>query len=69
MVDNSWFQAYINDPQDVLETDAGEIVKIVPQDYLYGNTSPSAYVSGVLRDQFELVTVVMTFQLPTFGRT
>lgn len=60
VVDNSWFQAYINDPQDVLETDAGEIVKIVPQDYLYGNTSPSAYVSGVLRDQFELVTVVMS---------
>jgi hypothetical protein len=58
--DNSWFQAYINDPQDVLSTNAGEIVKIVPQDYTYGNTSPSAYVPGVLRDQYELANVVMS---------
>jgi hypothetical protein len=60
VADNSWFQTYINDPKDVLLFHAGEIVKIVPQDYAYGNTSPSAYVAGVLRDQYELATVVMS---------
>ncbi len=60
VADNSWFQTYINDPQDILLFNAGQVVKIVPQDYSYGNTSPSAYVQGVLRDQYELATVVMS---------
>lgn len=60
VVDDSWFQAYINDPQDVLRTNVGEVVKIVPEDYAYGNTNPSAYVPGVLRGQYELATVVMS---------
>lgn len=59
VADNSWFKAYINDPADVLHTDLGEIVKIVPQDFAQGNTNPSAYVPGVLRDQYELAMVVM----------
>jgi hypothetical protein len=60
VADNSWFQTYINDPQDILLFNAGDVVKIVPQDYSYGNTNPSAYVTGVLRDQYELATVVMS---------
>lgn len=60
VADNSWFQVYINDPQDILHTDSGEIVKIVPQDYSFGSTSPSAYVAGIQRGQYELVNVVMS---------
>lgn len=60
VANNSWFQAYINNPQDVLNTQSGEVVKIVPQDYAHGNTSPSAYVSGVMRNQYELAMVVMS---------
>jgi hypothetical protein len=60
VVDNSWFTGYINDPMDAEEADAGEIVKIVPKDFAYGDSSSSAYVAGIERDQYELVNVVMT---------
>lgn len=60
VADNSWFDAYVNDPQDVLPDGGGEVVKIVPQDFAVGNSNPSAYVPGVLRDQYELAMVVMS---------
>lgn len=58
--DNSWFSTYVNDPMDAVNSGVGEFVKVVPEDYASGNSSPSAYVAGVLRDQYELMNVVMS---------
>ncbi len=52
-----WFANYINDPND-LSAVGGEAwqMKIMPQDFVKGSTTASAYVPGVEQGQYELLS-------------
>ena len=58
VANTSWFSDFVNDVSD--ETVQGEQLKIVPQDFVYGSTAPSAYVSGVEQGQYEVAYGVFT---------
>jgi hypothetical protein len=52
-----WFPDYYNDPADAQAASCISFVMIAPQDFQWGNSSSSAYVTGVLRDQYEIACV------------
>lgn len=57
-----WFGAYVND-RNYLYTQggqAGQKVLIEPEDFSYGSTTPSAYVSGVEQGQYEVAYAYAT---------
>lgn len=54
----NWFPNYINDPNDVPSV-SGSTMEILPQDFVWGSTAPSAYVPGVEQGQFEVVSVML----------
>lgn len=60
VADNSWFQVYVNDPQDIYGQSQGEVLKIVPADFKYGSTAPSVDVPGIEQGQYELVQAIMS---------
>jgi hypothetical protein len=51
----AWFPDYVNDPADAHYLHCTEYDWIMPKDFEWGNTSGSAYVPGVKRNQYELV--------------
>lgn len=56
VTDTSWFPTYVNDPGDMQYLNAClEQEWIMPKDFEWGNTSPSAFAPGVLRNQYEEV--------------
>jgi hypothetical protein len=50
-----WFYNYVNDPADVSSSSDARY-EILPQDFVKGSTDASAYVSGVDKGQYEVVT-------------
>ena len=52
-----WFPAYINDPNDFGSVETNSLsYEILPEDFVKGSTSPSAYVPGVQQGQYETVS-------------
>jgi len=49
-----WFANYVNDPADV--SSSGVRYEILPQDFVKGSTDASAFVPGVEKGQYEVVT-------------
>jgi hypothetical protein len=56
MTTTTWWPGVYTDPQDV-GTGCQMYVMIEPQDFQWGNTTASAYVSGVQRGQYELACI------------
>jgi hypothetical protein len=52
-----WFPDDYNDPSDAQASGCISNVMITPQDFQWGNTSASAYVAGVQRDQYEVACI------------
>jgi hypothetical protein len=60
VANTDWFPDYMNDPADMrnyLSQACGETDWIMPADFEWGNHTPSAFVPGVARDQYEAACV------------
>ena len=56
--DGSWIPQAFGQASDATVSDGESLpYAILPQDYNRGSTAPSAYVSGLLQDQYEIVNV------------
>jgi hypothetical protein len=53
-VNSFWFPDYYSDPADAQNAVCTSYTIIVPQDFQWGSTAPSAYVTGVQQGQYEV---------------
>ena len=56
----SWAPQYVNNPADLTSAGLGMLVRILPPDWLFGSTAPSAFVPGVQRGQYEMAFAVFS---------
>ncbi|GGH01655.1 glycosyl hydrolase family 28-related protein [Silvibacterium dinghuense] len=53
----AWFPDYYNDPADAQAASCISYVMIAPEDFTWGSTTASTYVSGITQGQYEIACV------------